>query len=51
VGPNLDESQPSNELVVDRVTNGLGAMPPFAGTLSEEQIADVAAYVSQTAGS
>jgi cytochrome c553 len=51
VGPNLDESQPSNELVVDRVTNGLGAMPPFAGTLSEQQIADVSAYVSQTAGS
>ena len=27
VGPNLDESQPSAELVVDRVTNGQGGMP------------------------
>jgi cytochrome c553 len=50
IGPNLDDAQPSAELVVDRVTNGAGAMPPFADTLSEQQIADVAAYVSQTAG-
>ena len=50
VGPNLDQSPASEELVVDRVTNGRGAMPPFQGTLSERQIADVAAYVSQAAG-
>jgi mono/diheme cytochrome c family protein len=50
VGPNLDESQPSYELAVDRVTNGQGAMPSFEGTLSDQDIADVAAYVSQTAG-
>ena len=51
VGPNLDESRPSQELVVDRVTNGQGAMPSFSSTLSEEQIQDVAAYVSSVAGS
>jgi mono/diheme cytochrome c family protein len=51
VGPNLDDSKPSAELVVDRVTNGSGAMPPFSATLSEQQIADVAAYVSSVAGS
>ena len=51
VGPNLDESQPDAELAVDRVTNGAGAMPPFAGVLTEQQIADVAAYVSTAAGS
>jgi cytochrome c553 len=50
IGPNLDDSQPSEDLVVDRVTNGQGAMPPFEGTLTSQQIADVAAYVSQTAG-
>jgi len=50
VGPNLDDAMPSNELVVDRVTNGQGVMPPFAGTLTEQQIADVAAYVSSVAG-
>jgi mono/diheme cytochrome c family protein len=51
VGPNLDESQPSEELVVDRVTNGRGAMPSFSDSLDEQQIADVSAYVSESAGS
>jgi mono/diheme cytochrome c family protein len=51
VGPNLDDAQPSADLVVERVTNGQGAMPPFKGTLTEQQINDVAAYVSSVAGS
>jgi cytochrome c553 len=51
VGPNLDDAQPDEALVVDRVTNGQGVMPPFGGVLTEQQIADVAAYVSTTAGS
>jgi cytochrome c6 len=51
VGPNLDEAQPSAELAVERVTNGSGAMPSFKDTLSEQQIQDVAAYVSSVAGS
>ena len=51
IGPNLDASSPPLELVVERVTNGLGVMPSFEGTLSEQEIADVAAYVSSTAGS
>ena len=51
IGPNLDDAKPSEELVVDRVTNGQGQMPSFQGTLTEQQIADVAAYVSSVAGS
>src|SRR5262245_9755650 len=51
VGPNLDEAKPSAELVTERVTNGMGAMPSFKGQLSEKQIQDVAAYVSSIAGS
>lgn len=47
VGPNLDEVKPAHDLVVQFVTNGAGAMPPFAGQLSEQQIQDVAAYVVQ----
>lgn len=47
-GPNLDDSQPDFELVVDRVTNGSGAMPSFEGQLSEQEIADVAAYVVES---
>ena len=50
VGPDLDAARPSAALVADRVTNGLGAMPSFAGKLAPEQIADVAAYVSDVAG-
>ena len=47
VGPNLDQTKPPLELVVDRVTNGKGAMPAFGSQLSQQQIADVAAYVVQ----
>jgi cytochrome c6 len=50
IGPNLDESRPSQELAVDRVTNGMGAMPSFEGTLSPEQIQAVAEYVATSAG-
>ncbi len=50
VGPNLDEARPSQELAVDRVTNGQGGMPPFAGQLTAEEIDAVAGYVSSVAG-
>jgi mono/diheme cytochrome c family protein len=50
VGPSLDAARPSYALAVDRVTNGRGIMPPFGSQLSEEQIQDVAAYVSSAAG-
>jgi cbb3-type cytochrome c oxidase subunit III len=50
VGPNLDQSRPSKALVVDRVTNGRGAMPSFKAQLDEAQIEAVADYVSGAAG-
>jgi cytochrome c6 len=50
IGPNLDQSMPSRDLAVDRVTNGMGAMPSFRDTLSPEQIQAVAEYVSTAAG-
>ena len=50
VGPNLDQAKPPASLVVDRVTHGKGPMPSFSGQLSEQQIEDVAAYVSSVAG-
>jgi mono/diheme cytochrome c family protein len=49
VGPNLDELGPSFDQVVEQVTNGGGAMPAFAGELSEQEIRDVATYVSSRA--
>ena len=50
MGPNLDDSQPPKDLVVDRVTNGQGAMPSFKDSLDSEQIEAVADYVSSAAG-
>ena len=50
VGPNLDAATPSAELVADRVRNGQGAMPAFAGELTDAEIAAVAAYVAEAAG-
>jgi mono/diheme cytochrome c family protein len=50
VGPNLDQAKPPLSLVVERVTKGRGAMPPFKGQLSDKQIANVAAYVVKATG-
>jgi len=50
VGPNLDQAKPPLSRVVDRVLNGKNAMPPFKGTFSTKQIADVAAYVVKATG-
>jgi mono/diheme cytochrome c family protein len=49
-GPDLDDLQPDFDTVVEQVTNGGGGMPAFGGDLSEQQINDVAAYVSESAG-
>jgi mono/diheme cytochrome c family protein len=50
VGPNLDDAKPPFHLVVQRVTLGKGIMPSFKGKLKDQQIADVAQYVSTIAG-
>jgi mono/diheme cytochrome c family protein len=50
IGPNLDDSKPDFALAFDRVKNGRGAMPSFEEQLSEQQIADVAQYVVESAG-
>jgi mono/diheme cytochrome c family protein len=50
VGPNLDDAKPSYELAVTRVTKGQGGMPSFEGQLKPQEIADVAQFVSESAG-
>jgi mono/diheme cytochrome c family protein len=50
IGPNLDAASPDYSLVIERVTNGQGIMPSFGSRLSQQQIQDVAAYVSSVAG-
>ena len=47
VGPVLDELQPDAARVTKALRDGLGAMPSFKETLSEEQIAALALYVSK----
>ena len=46
VGPNLDDASPSYDHVVTQVTEGGGAMPSFRDELTNQQIQDVAAFVS-----
>jgi mono/diheme cytochrome c family protein len=50
IGPNLDQSKPSVQVAVERVTNGKGQMPSFKDDLTEEQIRAVAEYVAEAAG-
>ena len=52
VGPNLDTVSPKPDfrLVTARVTLGKGVMPAFKGQLSDQQIADVAAFVVKSTG-
>ena len=46
IGPNLDDAAPSFDAVVSQVTHGGGAMPAFEDQLTEQEIRDVAAFVS-----
>lgn len=46
IGPNLDELAPSEDQVRNAVTSGVGIMPAFKESLTEEQINAVARYVS-----
>jgi mono/diheme cytochrome c family protein len=50
VGPNLDQAKPDFQLATARVTLGKSPMPSFKGQLSDQQIADVAAYVVKSSG-
>lgn len=50
VGPDLDDTKPSRDLVVDRVTNGRGSMPAFKDSYSAAQIDAVADYVVASTG-
>jgi mono/diheme cytochrome c family protein len=50
VGPSFDGNKNLTEkFVVDRVTNGQGAMPAFGGQMTDEEIATIAAYIVRTA--
>ena len=46
VASDLDEKKPSEARVREFVVEGKDAMPPYDKQLSEQEIADVAAYVA-----
>jgi mono/diheme cytochrome c family protein len=50
IGPNLDQLRPGFAQVQAKVESGGGGMPSFSGTLSPQQIRDVAAFVATRAG-
>ncbi len=50
IGPNLDDLKPTEEQVRMAVTQGVGVMPAFEDSLSEEQIKAVAHYVATVTG-
>lgn len=50
IGPDLDELKPSKEQILKVMQEGMGAMPSFAATLSDDERNAVADYVSSVAG-
>jgi mono/diheme cytochrome c family protein len=51
IGPNLDRLRPTYPVVLAKVEQGGGGMPAFKGQLTPQQLEDVAAFVSTSAGS
>jgi mono/diheme cytochrome c family protein len=49
VGPDLDALKPTFEQVASQVREGGSGMPAFAGELTDQQIADVASFVADSA--
>jgi cbb3-type cytochrome c oxidase subunit III len=50
IGPNLDQLKPAEPVVKHQVEVGGGVMPAFKGTLTDDQIAAVAKFVADNAG-
>ena len=47
VGPNLDEADIDFDAAFQQIKNGGGGMPAFGDRLSDQEVADVAAFVTQ----
>ena len=50
VGPVLDELRPDAARVAKALRDGLGSMPSYRASLTDEQIAALARYVSKASG-
>ena len=45
IGPNLNKIKPDKFKIINVVTNGIGIMPAFEGSLTSDEIEAVAHYV------
>ncbi len=50
IGPDLDELKPDTAMVKKAMKDGLGAMPSFSATLSDDDMNAIAAYVVHATG-
>jgi len=50
IGPAFDDLQPTPDRVVAALKSGIGAMPSYGGSLSDEQMRALARYVSKASG-
>lgn len=50
VGPPLDEMKPDAARVATALRNGVGSMPSYKATLTEQQIELLARYVARASG-
>jgi cytochrome c6 len=49
-GPSLDDTELTAATIEQQVRSGSGVMPAFEGDLSDEEIANVSAYVDEASG-
>ncbi|MXO66652.1 c-type cytochrome [Altericroceibacterium endophyticum] len=49
-GPSLDQGHRSIQYIAGRIANGGGPMPPFAGSLNDDEIEALAIYIAQEPG-
>lgn len=47
IGPNLDDSNADFDAAYDQIEKGGGGMPAFGDRLSDEEIANVAAFITE----
>lgn len=50
IGPMFDDLQPDADRVIAALKNGIGAMPSYRSSLSDEQMRALARYVSKASG-
>lgn len=50
IAPSLDDIKPDKQRALQALRNGLGVMPSYAESLTEEQMQAVAEYVASVAG-